>query len=63
MELAVQRNACVAEDDEGRGRSSIRSTAVAKIKLKDLINDRQATERMEFIVRAGNIEYHCTQEL
>ena len=34
MELAVQRNACVAEDDESRGRSSIRSTVVAKIKLK-----------------------------
>ena len=29
--LAVQRRACVKGDDESRGRSSIRSTVVAKI--------------------------------
>ena len=42
--LAGQRRTCVTGDDESRGRSSIRSSVVAKIKLKDLINDRQATD-------------------
>ena len=31
--------------------------------IKDLINDRQATDRTEFIIRAGNIEEHCTQDI
>ena len=50
--LAVPRRTCVTEDDESRCGSSI----------KHLINDRQATDRTEFIVRAGNIKENCTQD-
>ena len=61
--LTVQRRTCVTGDDEYRGRSSIRSTVEAKITNEDLINDRQATDGTEFIIRAGNIKEHCTQDI
>ena len=35
----------------------------SKYLIIDLIHERQATDRTEFIIRAGNMEEHCTQDI
>ena len=61
--LAIRRRTCVKEDDESCDRSSIRSTVIANIKFKDLINDRQTIYSTYFIVQVGNIKDHNSQDI
>ena len=61
--LAIRRRAFVTEDDGSCDRSLIRSTVIAKIKLLDMMNDRQTIESTDFIIQAGNIEEHSAYEI
>ena len=62
--LAIRRRTFVTEDGESRGISITRFDRTSKKKIiKDLINDRQVTDRTVFNIRAGNIEEQCTQDI